>query len=111
VRRLHRPRRANRKARRRGAPSRRPYRNGDCREIRLQQRHVSTGVTIDNSRGACTAIEGGADGDSFLYRAPDRGGEAVPIGRIVVVPFSVDFADGTSWQASAVSKPGERLIH
>ncbi|MDB5039760.1 MAG: hypothetical protein JWN27_486 [Candidatus Eremiobacteraeota bacterium] len=71
----------------------------------------STGVTIDNSRGACTAIEGGADGDSFLYRTMDRSGEAVPIGRIVVVPFSVDFADGTSWQAPGVPKPGERLTH
>ncbi|HEX3551408.1 MAG TPA: hypothetical protein VHT53_13570 [Candidatus Elarobacter sp.] len=67
----------------------------------------SRGVRIDNSRGACTDVLGGADGDTFLYRSP--AGEMVPIGRVIASPLLVEFADGTSWQAPNPLKAGDRI--
>ena len=64
------------------------------------------GVLIDSARSECTDIFGTADGDGFVYRGP--GGD-VPIGRIIASPALVEFADGTSWQAPAPLKPGDRI--
>lgn len=64
----------------------------------------STGITIDNAPGSCTYLDGGYDGDGFVY-GPGRG--ETPLGRIVATALRVEFADGTFWDAPNPPKAGD----
>lgn len=54
-------------------------------------------ATTGDSGIACEGIRGKLDADTFMYQPHD--GDPVAVGRIVITPLSVDFADGTSWIA------------
>jgi len=59
---------------------------------------------ILNAGTRCGRIPGKLDADTFVY-----GRTNVPIGRIIVTPLFVQFADGTTWTAPAPQSVGEPL--
>ncbi|HEY4442400.1 MAG TPA: hypothetical protein VGN14_18215 [Candidatus Elarobacter sp.] len=53
--------------------------------------------TDKNSGIACEGLRGKLDADTFLYKRPE--GDPIAVGRIVIMPATVEFVDGTTWTA------------
>lgn len=67
----------------------------------------ATAAPSADSGSNCESIRGKWDGDTFMYQPRD--GTPFAVGRVVVTPGTVEFADGTSWTAPSPPAIGTPL--